>query len=174
MPVVIYFSSAWHPIFYHKEIVPERVGEGKGQRLSAAVHIIDALFLVGVDVRGQGYVERMDKARLMTRSLLKLTYRDLTPVRTKELYQLKAIERVFHQRLVEKQVKGEGKDGMNWLFLFCCFVLLLEGALSAFILSSIVEISSYRFRRSQTMLRVSPPRSRRRVPFDPSAKNRLD
>ena len=82
------------------------MGEGKGQRLSVAVHIIDALFLGGVDVRGQGYVERMEKARLMTRSLLKLTYRDLTPVRTKELYQLKAVDRVLQQRLVEKQIKG--------------------------------------------------------------------
>jgi len=88
------------------EIVQERFGEGKGQRISTAVHVTDALFVAGVDVRNLGFVERLDKARQMTRALIKLTQRDLTPIRTKEIHEFGLIEEVLQRQLVERIVKG--------------------------------------------------------------------
>ena len=101
-----YLTSPPSPPPLFEEILQERSGEGKGQRASFAVHVTDALFLGGTDVRGFGYKERMNKVELMTRSLIKLTRTDLTPVRTKPVYDLKHLTRVADDHLTEKVVKG--------------------------------------------------------------------
>jgi len=90
------------------EVVQERVGEGKGQRLTTAVHIIDSMFLGGVDVRTEGYRERMAKTELMTRALRKLTCPHLTPVRTKQVTELKKLEPFFQIQMKDKMIKGCG------------------------------------------------------------------
>ena len=113
--------TCFFSFFDTAEVVQERVGEGKGQRLSTAVHVIDALFLGGADLRGEGYSERMEKAELMTRTIVKLTNRDLTPVRTKRVYELKRMEEVVTQRLKLKQVKG---DGMETVYFSCAWELM--------------------------------------------------
>jgi len=105
------------------EILQERSGEGKGQRASFAVHVTDALFLGGTDVRGFGYKERMNKVELMTRSLIKLTRTDLTPVRTKPVYDLKHLTRVADDHLTEKVVKGVGP---KWCFEYPLTIPLNE------------------------------------------------
>ena len=60
----------------------------------------------GIDVRGFGYKERMERVRLMTRALTKLTCRDLTPIRTKAVYDLKQLGQVCAEHVMEKTVKG--------------------------------------------------------------------
>ena len=89
-------------------MIQERAGEGKGQRLSWAVHVIDALYLGGNDIRGLDFKERMEKVELMTRALIKLTCRDLTPIRTKPIYELKHLDKVCADGLMERSVKGIG------------------------------------------------------------------
>ena len=71
------------------------------------MHVTDALFVAGVDVRNLGFVERLDKAMQMTRALTKLTQRDLTPIRTKEIHEFGLIEEVLQRQLVERIVKGK-------------------------------------------------------------------
>ena len=51
----------------------------------------------------------MEKVELMTRSLIKLTCRDSTPVRTKPVYELKRLGHVCAEGLKERTVKGEGR-----------------------------------------------------------------
>jgi len=96
------------------ELVQERFGEGKGQRLSWAVHVTDALYLGGNDIRGLDFRERMEKVELMTRSLIKLTCRDSTPVRTKPVYELKRLGHVCAEGLKERTVKGF--PGPRWCY----------------------------------------------------------
>lgn len=98
---------------FPSELVQERAGEGKGQRLSWAVHVTDALFLGGNDIRGLDFKERMDKVELMTRSLIKLTCRDLTPVRTKAVHELKQMGKVCAEGIKERSVKGKELEDLG-------------------------------------------------------------
>ncbi|KAL4238274.1 Cap-specific mRNA (nucleoside-2'-O-)-methyltransferase 1 [Mactra antiquata] len=89
------------------EIVTEYKGEGAGQRKITTLHVLDALFLYGKDVRGDNYNERMEKLRKFTKSITKLTRSDLVRVIVPEVYRFEEIDQIFN-RLQLKRVKGGG------------------------------------------------------------------
>ncbi|XP_041352995.1 cap-specific mRNA (nucleoside-2'-O-)-methyltransferase 1-like [Gigantopelta aegis] len=87
------------------EVVQELRGEGRGQRRQKTIHVLDALFLCGKDVRMKHFKERREKLQKFVKAIRKPTRSDLTPVSLPEAIRLEHIEQVF-QRLDMKVVKG--------------------------------------------------------------------
>ncbi|XP_044128802.1 cap-specific mRNA (nucleoside-2'-O-)-methyltransferase 1 isoform X2 [Bufo gargarizans] len=63
------------------EIVNELKGEGKAQRKISAVHILDVLFLNGMDVRPQHFTQRMQLAEKFVKAVSKPSRPDMNPIR---------------------------------------------------------------------------------------------
>lgn len=98
------------------EIVQELRGEGKGQRKLNTLHIIDAVFLGGKDIRNLHYTERVAEITKFVKAIHKPSRPSFAPVRVKEVYRLQEISSIF-DRLQEKFVKGRG--GIRRL-CYCC------------------------------------------------------
>ncbi|XP_040286721.1 cap-specific mRNA (nucleoside-2'-O-)-methyltransferase 1 [Bufo bufo] len=89
------------------EIVNELKGEGKAQRKISAVHILDVLFLNGMDVRPQHFTQRMQLAEKFVKAVSKPSRPDMNPIRVKEVYRLEEIQKIF-LRLEMKIIKSSG------------------------------------------------------------------
>lgn len=101
------------------EIVQELRGEGKGQRRSAAVHIVDAVILGGKDVRNLHYSERMAKAGLLVKAVNKPTCQGMVPLRLKHIFRVDStsLKEIFTSRIDMKVVKGKSREPRE------CFML---------------------------------------------------
>ncbi|TRY88519.1 hypothetical protein DNTS_014072 [Danionella cerebrum] len=89
------------------EIVQELKGEGKAQRRINAVHVLDALFLNGTDVRDQHFNQRIFMAEKFVKAVSKPSRPDMNPIRVKEVYRLEDLEKIF-VRLDMKITKSSG------------------------------------------------------------------
>ncbi|XP_030051624.1 cap-specific mRNA (nucleoside-2'-O-)-methyltransferase 1 [Microcaecilia unicolor] len=89
------------------EIVHELKGEGKAQRKISAIHILDALFLNGTDVREQHFNLRIQLAEKFVKAVSKPSRPDMNPIRVKEVYRLEEMEKIF-LRLEMKIIKSSG------------------------------------------------------------------
>ncbi|XP_070579029.1 cap-specific mRNA (nucleoside-2'-O-)-methyltransferase 1-like [Ptychodera flava] len=90
------------------EIVQELKGEGKGQRKIESVHIVDVMWLGGIDLRNEHYTTRMMRAEMFVKAVHKPSRPDLAPLRTKQIYKLEELHQIF-DCLAMKIVKGSGK-----------------------------------------------------------------
>jgi cap1 methyltransferase len=91
-------------LFYGEQIM-ELWGEGKAQRRSPALHLIDPLFLGGKDVRRLPFDERLMMAHKLAKAVKKPTLTELDTFRVKKVYELKALESVFED-MDMKECKG--------------------------------------------------------------------
>merc|ERR1740128_82100 len=89
------------------ELVQELKGEGRSQKRSYALHIIDAIYLGGVDVSQLHLKERHEKCRKYAKSLNKPSRTDLVTIRVKESFKLEDVMQIF-QRLIQRIVKNSG------------------------------------------------------------------
>lgn len=89
------------------EIVHELKGEGKAQRKISAIHILDVLFLNGMDVRPQHFNQRIQLAEKFVKAVSKPSRPDMNPIRVKEVYRLEEIQKIF-LRLEMKIIKSSG------------------------------------------------------------------
>ncbi|XP_072911899.1 cap-specific mRNA (nucleoside-2'-O-)-methyltransferase 1 [Hemitrygon akajei] len=89
------------------EIIQELKGEGKAQRRTSSIHILDALILNGTDIREQHFNQRIQMAEKFVRAVSKPSRPDMNPIRVKEVYRLEDVERIF-VRLEMKVTKGSG------------------------------------------------------------------
>ncbi|XP_029448762.1 cap-specific mRNA (nucleoside-2'-O-)-methyltransferase 1 isoform X2 [Rhinatrema bivittatum] len=87
------------------EIVHELKGEGKAQRKISAIHILDALFLNGTDIREQHFNLRIQLAEKFVKAVSKPSRPDMNPIRVKEVYRLEEMEKIF-LRLEMKIIKS--------------------------------------------------------------------
>ncbi|XP_063774937.1 cap-specific mRNA (nucleoside-2'-O-)-methyltransferase 1 [Pseudophryne corroboree] len=89
------------------EIVYELKGEGKAQRKIGAIHILDVLFLNGMDVRPHHFNLRIQLAEKYVKAVSKPSRPDMNPIRVKEVYRLEEIQKIF-LRLEMKMIKSSG------------------------------------------------------------------
>ncbi|XP_075060543.1 cap-specific mRNA (nucleoside-2'-O-)-methyltransferase 1 [Mixophyes fleayi] len=89
------------------EIVNELKGEGKAQRKISAIHILDVLFLNGMDFRSQHFNLRIQLAEKYVKAVSKPSRPDMNPIRVKEVYRLEEIQKIF-LRLEMKIIKSSG------------------------------------------------------------------
>ncbi|XP_068088782.1 cap-specific mRNA (nucleoside-2'-O-)-methyltransferase 1 [Hyperolius riggenbachi] len=89
------------------ELVNELKGEGKAQRKNIAIHILDALFLNGMDVRSHHFNQRIQLAEKFVKAVSKPSRPDMSPIRVKEVYRLEEIQKIF-LRLEMKIIKSSG------------------------------------------------------------------
>ncbi|XP_038074653.1 cap-specific mRNA (nucleoside-2'-O-)-methyltransferase 1-like [Patiria miniata] len=94
---------------FEAEMMEELRGEGYGQRRMCALHMLDAMWLGGEDVRQLHFTERITKAELFVKAIHKPTKPTLTPLRVKEVFRFEEIHKIF-DRLEFKQVKGSGRQ----------------------------------------------------------------
>ncbi|KAM4040522.1 LOW QUALITY PROTEIN: cap-specific mRNA (nucleoside-2'-O-)-methyltransferase 1 [Anomaloglossus baeobatrachus] len=89
------------------EVVNELKGEGKAQRKISAIHILDVLFLNGMDVRSHHFTQRIQLAEKFVKAVSKPSRPDMNPIRVKEVYRLEEIQKIF-LRLEMKVIKSSG------------------------------------------------------------------
>ena len=100
---------------FYAETVYELTGEGKGQRKSTAIHVIDSLFLGGIDVRTLPFEDRIKMTRKLVKAVQKPLTLDLVALRVKPVHELMSVERVFNQRIQVRQMKS-GVDKVRLCF----------------------------------------------------------
>ncbi|XP_048579505.1 cap-specific mRNA (nucleoside-2'-O-)-methyltransferase 1 [Nematostella vectensis] len=88
------------------EIVQELYGEGRGQRRSTAIYILDAMMLGGLDVRDKHYSERMAIAKTFTEALRKPTRPDLVPLRIHHAFRMNELSSQVFSSVQMRLVKG--------------------------------------------------------------------
>ncbi|XP_046632106.1 cap-specific mRNA (nucleoside-2'-O-)-methyltransferase 1-like isoform X1 [Daphnia pulicaria] len=89
------------------ELIQELRGEGRSQKRSTALHVIDAVFLGGVDVSKLHLKDRSEKIRQFCKALNRVSRTDLVTVRAKENFKLEDVEQIFH-RLTPRILKNSG------------------------------------------------------------------
>ncbi|KAK6182178.1 hypothetical protein SNE40_009918 [Patella caerulea] len=87
------------------ETVQEIRGEGRGQKRIKTIHILDALFLCGKDVRSLHFKERLESLKKFVKAVQKPSRSDLSPLVVSHYYKLEEVDQVFN-RLDMKVVKG--------------------------------------------------------------------
>ncbi|XP_019624485.1 PREDICTED: LOW QUALITY PROTEIN: cap-specific mRNA (nucleoside-2'-O-)-methyltransferase 1-like [Branchiostoma belcheri] len=87
------------------EVVQELKGEGKAQRKITAMHIVDAYVLNGEDISSRHFSERVLMAEKFVKAVSKPSRPDMAPLRTKEVYRLEEVEKIFH-KLEMRLTKG--------------------------------------------------------------------
>lgn len=90
----------------HVEQVYEMTGEGKGQKKSLAVHVIDALFLGEMDVRHMDLRTRLLLTEKMIRAIYKPTIDGLSRMRAKKLLDLTDLEPTFADDVEMREFKS--------------------------------------------------------------------
>ncbi|XP_071486988.1 cap-specific mRNA (nucleoside-2'-O-)-methyltransferase 1-like [Diadema antillarum] len=93
---------------FEAELIEELRGEGQGQRRMQTVHILDALWLAGQDIRHLPYSERVQKIGLFVKAVDRPTRTDLTPLRSKDIVRCHDFHEIF-DRLTMLQGKGGGR-----------------------------------------------------------------
>lgn len=92
---------------FYGEMIQELRGEGRSQKRSHTLHIIDAVYLGGVDISQLHLKERHEKIRLYAKSLNKASRTDLVTIRAKESFKLEDLNQIF-ERLVPRIIKNSG------------------------------------------------------------------
>ncbi|GFR69137.1 CAP-specific mRNA (nucleoside-2'-O-)-methyltransferase 1 [Elysia marginata] len=87
------------------QAVTELRGEGKGQRRQTTLHVLDAFFLCGEDIRNMSFEERQTKLSKFVKALRKPTRSDLTQLVKPGIFPLEKVEQVF-DNLSMRIVKG--------------------------------------------------------------------
>src|SRR5207249_4054707 len=77
---------------FYGEIYQELKGEGKAQRRTTAVDIIDVLFLGGKDVRNEIFTRRMLMASKLVKAVTKRTQKEYASLRVKRVYNLTSLQ----------------------------------------------------------------------------------
>lgn len=90
----------------HVEQVYEMTGEGKGQKKSMAVHVIDAFFLGEMDVRHMDLRTRLLLTDKLIRAISKPTIDSLSRIRAKELLELTELETTFADDVEIREYKS--------------------------------------------------------------------
>ncbi|KAH9489440.1 Cap-specific mRNA (nucleoside-2'-O-)-methyltransferase 1, partial [Bulinus truncatus] len=85
--------------------VMELRGKGKGLKRLITIHVLDAFFLCGVDVRGMSFEKRQEKLRKFIKALSKPTRSDLSQMLAMDIFPLHKFEQIF-ERLSMRHVKG--------------------------------------------------------------------
>lgn len=80
-------------IFLQKEMR----GNARSMRRMTAIHIVDAAFLGGEDVRKLNYKDRLQQCSIFAKAINKPSLPDYTVVRAKEVFGLDSIEQVLTQ-----------------------------------------------------------------------------
>lgn len=96
------------------EIVEELRGEGKGQRRSVVIHVVDALVLGGKDVRNRHYSHRMQYAAMFVKAISKPSRPDVVVVKTKTVFSLRALHEIF-DRLNMRRIKGRSRPALCYM-----------------------------------------------------------
>ncbi|KAK3708214.1 hypothetical protein RRG08_023623 [Elysia crispata] len=87
------------------QAVTELRGEGKGQRRQTTLHVLDAFFLCGEDVRNKSFEERQLQLCKFVKALRKPTRSDLTQLFKPVIFPLDKVEQIF-ENLSMRIVKG--------------------------------------------------------------------
>ncbi|RUS78259.1 hypothetical protein EGW08_013975 [Elysia chlorotica] len=87
------------------QAVTELRGEGKGQRRQTTLHVVDAFFLCGEDVRSKSFEERQRKLSKFVKALRKPTRSDLTQLFKPVTFPLDRVKHIF-ENLSMRVVKG--------------------------------------------------------------------
>ncbi|KAK7105134.1 cap-specific mRNA (nucleoside-2'-O-)-methyltransferase 1-like [Littorina saxatilis] len=87
------------------EFVVELKGEGKGQRRQTTVHVMDAMYLCGKDIRHKHFRERLDNLAKFVKAVHKETRSDLARLIMPDVFKLEEATHIF-DRLEMKAVKG--------------------------------------------------------------------
>ncbi|XP_042901546.1 cap-specific mRNA (nucleoside-2'-O-)-methyltransferase 1 isoform X2 [Parasteatoda tepidariorum] len=90
---------------FYGELILELKGEGRAQRKITCLHIFDAMYLGGKDVRNFHFQDRLSLAEKFVKAISKPSKSDYTKLRVKEAWQLPDIEQIF-QRLSMKFIKN--------------------------------------------------------------------
>ncbi|RWS25808.1 cap-specific mRNA (nucleoside-2'-O-)-methyltransferase 1-like protein [Leptotrombidium deliense] len=88
------------------EKVKEVRGEGEAQRHKVTFHIIDALFLGGIDVRLEKFDERISMINKLVKAVTKTSIVDRTSVRIKKVYDLVEIHELFDDFEMKEMKSG--------------------------------------------------------------------
>nr|CAB3231947.1 cap-specific mRNA (nucleoside-2'-O-)-methyltransferase 1 [Phallusia mammillata] len=99
------------------EIVDELKGEGKSQRRSCALHVVDGVMLAGDDISSRNFSERAQCIAMFVKAITKPTLPYLSIVRAKQIHRLEEIDQVF-TRMSMRHVKGGGQ-----IPRLCCNIL---------------------------------------------------
>ncbi|BFZ07757.1 hypothetical protein BsWGS_10796 [Bradybaena similaris] len=87
------------------QAVSELRGEGRGQHRQTAIHVIDAYFLCGEDVRSLSFEKRQQKLQKFVKALRKPTRTDLSQLHNPEIFPLEKVDQIFN-RLDMRLVKN--------------------------------------------------------------------
>ncbi|GFS91353.1 cap-specific mRNA [Nephila pilipes] len=90
---------------FYGELIQELKGESRAQRRISALHLIDAIYLGGTDVRNFHFEKRMHLAEKLAKAVSKPSRSDYIPFRVKEIWNLPRIEEIF-DRLAMRIVKN--------------------------------------------------------------------
>ncbi|XP_076464840.1 cap-specific mRNA (nucleoside-2'-O-)-methyltransferase 1-like isoform X2 [Babylonia areolata] len=91
------------------EFVEELKGEGKGQRRMTTVHVMDALYLCGKDIRQKHFRERQDHIQKFVKAVHKETRYNLARLVMPDVFRLEDASHIF-DRLEMKAVKGSANQ----------------------------------------------------------------
>ena len=91
------------------EYVQELKGEGKAQRRIAAFHMIDPLFIGGMDVRHKCFEERISLANKFAKAVNKSSQTEFAAVRMKRVYDLVNIHHIFSNMDMKECKSGAQK-----------------------------------------------------------------
>ncbi|KAL3872951.1 hypothetical protein ACJMK2_036120 [Sinanodonta woodiana] len=97
------------------EIVQELKGEGTGQRKMTTLHVLDALFLVGKDVRNLHFNERMEKLRKFVKCVTKFTRNDLVRIVAPDVYRLEEISLIVGRLELRRAKGGHGTNQLCYI-----------------------------------------------------------
>ncbi|XP_072031991.1 cap-specific mRNA (nucleoside-2'-O-)-methyltransferase 1-like [Amphiura filiformis] len=92
---------------FEAELLQELKGEGYGQRRMQALHIIDAMWLGGTDIRNLHFTERLNKINVFVKALHRPSITSLTPLRVKDVFRCEEMQHIF-SRIEPRLTKGGG------------------------------------------------------------------
>ncbi|XP_037920723.1 cap-specific mRNA (nucleoside-2'-O-)-methyltransferase 1 isoform X2 [Hermetia illucens] len=101
---------------FYGEVVTEMTGESRSQCKVLALHIIDAIYLGGKDIRKYSLTERMKMCEKFARALNKPTKPNaapIAPIRAKKLFPLIELESFFEQMKPYKLKDGSTRLGLR-------------------------------------------------------------
>lgn len=91
------------------EIVPEWIGQSRGQRKNNVFHIIDGYVLGGKNISELHYTERIAQCSLYAKSLTRPSLFAVMPIRVKRVYELDSLEEYAFCKMQDKVMKNSRK-----------------------------------------------------------------
>lgn len=93
--IMIFFFILSSGTLIYAEIVTEMRGECKSMRRATAIHIIDALFIGGEDIRGRDFMTRNQYIQMLAKAVNKPTRSDYVVLRPKEIHSLERLDELI-------------------------------------------------------------------------------